>query len=297
MSLEFRDAVRERSHIENGLVIVDTFVNHKVDPILMRSCGEWLARELGQADIVITSEASGIAPALAAATALGVPMVFAKKRPAPSEGSIARQVVSPTKGDRSWLEIKPHVLDGVYTAVVVDDFLPAAVTYVDYEIVGDAGECVLTDAAKPQLVTCTFDDPLAPGEAAPRITLLVTVDDIEPGEQFVNQARVRGTYAAREVDGDANFLDQDPELACEPTAGEVCDLSPRAGVTGGTPTTTTTESGAPTTTIVASNAATTTIAAELPPTGSNGTNTMIWIGVLLLSAGAAISLLVRRQTA
>ena len=144
MSQEFRDAVRERSHMKDGLVIVDTFVNHKVDPALMRSCGEWLARELGQADIVVTSEASGIAPALAAATALGVPMVFAKKRPKPSDGSIARQVISPTKGDRSWLEIKPHVLDGIHTAVVVDDFLSAGRTALTLsELLGEAGVQIL----------------------------------------------------------------------------------------------------------------------------------------------------------
>jgi xanthine phosphoribosyltransferase len=144
MSQEFRDAVRERSHIRDGLVIVDTFVNHKIDPVLMRSCGEWLARELGQADVVVTSEASGIAPALAAATALGVPMVFAKKRPKPSEGSIARQVVSPTKGDRSWLEIKPHVLEGIHTAVVVDDFLSAGRTALTLsELLSEAGVQIL----------------------------------------------------------------------------------------------------------------------------------------------------------
>lgn len=128
MSQEFRDAVRERSRIENGLVMVDTFVNHRVDPVLMRSCGEWLARELGQVDAVVTSEASGIAPALAAATALGVDMVFAKKRSKPSEGAFARQIVSPTKGDRSWLEIKPHTLEGISNAVVIDDFLSAGRT-------------------------------------------------------------------------------------------------------------------------------------------------------------------------
>lgn len=140
MSQEFRDAVRERSHIRDGLVIVDTFVNHKVDPVLMRSCGEWLARELGSADVVVTSEASGIAPALAAATALGVPMVFAKKRSTRSEGSISRQIVSPTKGDRSWLEIKPHVLEGVRTAVVVDDFLSAGRTALTLsELISEAG--------------------------------------------------------------------------------------------------------------------------------------------------------------
>ncbi|CAE7779942.1 unnamed protein product [Symbiodinium sp. KB8] len=181
--------------------------------------------------------------------------------------------------------------------VVVDDLLPAGVTYVDYEIEGDAGSCTLTQAAKPQLVTCTFDDALAPGAEAPGITLLVTVDSIDPGEQIVNQARVRGTYEAPEVNGNANFLDEAAGLTCEPTEGEVCDMSPRAGVTGGTPTTTSTASGSPTTTVVGSNSATTTIAAELPPTGSNGTNTMVWIGALLLGAGAAISLLVRRQAA
>ncbi len=181
--------------------------------------------------------------------------------------------------------------------VVVDDLLPAGVTYVDYEIEGDAGSCTLTQAAKPQLVTCTFDDALAPGAEAPGITLLVTVDSIDPGEQIVNQARVRGTYEAPDVNGNANFLDEAAGLTCEPTEGEVCDMSPRAGVTGGTPTTTSTASGSPTTTVVGSNSATTTIAAELPPTGSNGTNTMVWIGALLLGAGAAISLLVRRQAA
>lgn len=140
MSQEFRDAVRERSHIDGDLVIVDTFVNHRVDPVLMRSCGEWLARELGQADVVVTSEASGIAPALAAATALAVPMVFAKKRSEPSEGAMARQIVSPTKGDRSWLEIKPHVLDGFHTAVVVDDFLSAGRTALALsELLGEKG--------------------------------------------------------------------------------------------------------------------------------------------------------------
>lgn len=114
--------------MEGDLVIVDTFVNHRVDPVLMRSCGEWLARELGRADLVVTSEASGIAPALAAATALSVPMVFAKKQSEPSKGAIARRIVSPTKGDRRWLEIRPHVLDGARSAVVVDDFLSAGRT-------------------------------------------------------------------------------------------------------------------------------------------------------------------------
>lgn len=130
--------------MRDGLVIVDTFVNHRVDPVLMRSCGEWLARELGRADVVVTSEASGIAPALAAATALGVSMVFAKKRSTPSAGSIARKVISPTKGDRSWLEIKPHVLEGIHTAVVVDDFLSAGRTALTLsELLTEAGVEIL----------------------------------------------------------------------------------------------------------------------------------------------------------
>ena len=62
-------------------------------------------------------------------------------------------------------------------------------------VAGGAGTCVLTETAKPQLVTCTLDDSIAPGASSPEITLLVTVDaGVNAGSDLVNQARVRGQY-------------------------------------------------------------------------------------------------------
>lgn len=123
MSDALRAAIRQRGRVEGELVLVDTFLNHRVDPVLLRDVAGWLSDHLGAADAVVTSEASGIAPALIVAELRGVPMVFAKKRNAPRDGTLSRQVVSPTKGDRPWLEFAPHTLDGIGSAVVIDDFL------------------------------------------------------------------------------------------------------------------------------------------------------------------------------
>jgi xanthine phosphoribosyltransferase len=123
VSDELKKAIRQHGRVDGDLVMVDGFLNHRVDVGLVGHIGVWLAEALGPCDAVITSEASGIAPAYATAEALGVPMVFAKKRPGRPAGPISRNVHSPTKGDSPWLHLAPHVLEGLHTVVVVDDFL------------------------------------------------------------------------------------------------------------------------------------------------------------------------------
>lgn len=123
MSERLREAIRTRGRVSGELVLVDTFLNHKVDVELMTEIGAWLAARFEPVDAVVTSEASGIAPAFTTAMALGVPVVYAKKRHEPRAGVLSRQVESPTKGDRPWLELAPHILDGIHTALIVDDFL------------------------------------------------------------------------------------------------------------------------------------------------------------------------------
>ncbi len=103
--------------------MVDGFLNHRVDVALMGDIGTWLAAAIGSCDAIVTSEASGIAPAFATASALGVPMVFAKKRPGTPPGPVSRSVHSPTKGDTPWLHISPRALDGLERVAIVDDFL------------------------------------------------------------------------------------------------------------------------------------------------------------------------------
>jgi xanthine phosphoribosyltransferase len=120
---ELRNAIRSQGRVEGDLVMVDGFLNHRVDVELMGALGRWFAGELAGHDAVLTSEASGIAPALVTAQALGVPMVFAKKRSAPLDGMLSRLVVSPTKGEPTHLSIAPRTLAGIRNPVVVDDFL------------------------------------------------------------------------------------------------------------------------------------------------------------------------------
>ena len=64
-----------------NILKVDSFLTHQVDLNLMKEIGKVFADKFKGAGItkVVTIEASGIAPALYTADALGVPMIFAKK--------------------------------------------------------------------------------------------------------------------------------------------------------------------------------------------------------------------------
>ena len=61
--------LKEGTNLGNGILKVDGFVNHQVDPMLMDTCGKEFARlfkSLG-ATKVLTAEISGIAPAVTTA--------------------------------------------------------------------------------------------------------------------------------------------------------------------------------------------------------------------------------------
>ena len=62
--------------LENGILKVDGFVNHQVDPMLMDTCGREFANTFAHlgATKVLTAEISGIAPALTTALHLGIPV-------------------------------------------------------------------------------------------------------------------------------------------------------------------------------------------------------------------------------
>ncbi|GJM82478.1 hypothetical protein HMSSN139_49740 [Paenibacillus sp. HMSSN-139] len=65
----------------NQVLKVDSFLNHQMDPVLMKEVGAEFARRFGGEGItkVLTIESSGIAPAIMTALELGVPMIFARK--------------------------------------------------------------------------------------------------------------------------------------------------------------------------------------------------------------------------
>lgn len=116
----------EATVIENQIIKIDHFLNHRIEPALMCAMGAELAKRLAQykPDLVLTAEASGIAPGLVTAIELGVPMVYAKKyAPRIEPPEYSRIVSSPTKGGETRLVIGQKYLWAGARVVIVDDIL------------------------------------------------------------------------------------------------------------------------------------------------------------------------------
>jgi len=121
-----RRAIVERGRVEGTLLKVDDFLNHRVDPDLIVAVGDSLAERFATAtpDLVLTAEASGIAPALTCAQRLRLPMVFAKKYLGPGGRDVYfREVFSPTRGMEYRVEVFRRALSPGLRVLIVDDFL------------------------------------------------------------------------------------------------------------------------------------------------------------------------------
>ncbi|GAA5179620.1 xanthine phosphoribosyltransferase [Niveibacterium umoris] len=116
----------EATVLDNQIIKIDHFLNHRIEPAFMTAMGREIASRLAgyQPDIVLTAEASGIAPGLVAAIALDVPMVYAKKyAPMIEPPAYSRIVPSPTKGGETRLVIGKRYLWEGARVVIVDDIL------------------------------------------------------------------------------------------------------------------------------------------------------------------------------
>lgn len=124
--------LREGKHLGRGILKVDSFLNHQVDPMLMMACGEVIARRIAftRPTKVLTAEISGIAPALAAAYHLRIPLVFARKhRPVTMpENAFRTTAPSPTKGGVVELWLSPEWIGARDRVLIVDDFLASGQT-------------------------------------------------------------------------------------------------------------------------------------------------------------------------
>lgn len=111
----------------DGVLKVDSFVTHQVDPVLMEAIGKRFAQVFQAANItkVVTIEASGIAPALYTAQELGVPLVFARKSKSltMNEELLTAQVYSFTKQVTSSVSISKKFLTENDNVLLIDDFL------------------------------------------------------------------------------------------------------------------------------------------------------------------------------
>ncbi len=124
--------LREGRNLGNGILKVDGFVNHQVDPRLMDACGREFARRFhhSEATKILTAEISGIAPALTTALHMGLPVVYARKHKPITMPDQVLLTLSPshTKGRTVDLIVSPEYLAGGERVIIIDDFLASGAT-------------------------------------------------------------------------------------------------------------------------------------------------------------------------
>jgi xanthine phosphoribosyltransferase len=131
------DALQQRilaegKNLGRGILKVDSFVNHQVDPMLMRECAIELARRFKpfQPTKVLTAEISGIGPALMTALELKVSVVYARKHKPITMPDMVFLTTAPshTKGNDVNLMVSPEYLGSAERVLIIDDFLASGQT-------------------------------------------------------------------------------------------------------------------------------------------------------------------------
>ena len=125
----------EGKNLGRGILKVDGFINHQLDPQLTLEMGQSFARRFAAAGVtnitkIITAEVSGIAPALTTGIVLNVPVIYARKtRPItmPS-GYFSAHAPSHTKGGMVDLIVSPEYLQPDDRVLLIDDFLATGQT-------------------------------------------------------------------------------------------------------------------------------------------------------------------------
>ena len=73
--------LKDGKSFDGGILKVDSFINHQMDPILMKAIASEFVKRFSDLNInkIVTIEASGIAPAIMVGLELELPVVFVKK--------------------------------------------------------------------------------------------------------------------------------------------------------------------------------------------------------------------------
>lgn len=123
---------RDGRNLGGGILKVDGFINHQVDPVLMEACGREFARQFKDsgATKVLTAEISGIAPALTTGLHLNIPVVYARKnKPITMPDQVFLTLApSHTKGRTVELIVSPEYLSSAERVLIIDDFLASGAT-------------------------------------------------------------------------------------------------------------------------------------------------------------------------
>ncbi len=122
----------EGRNLGHGILKVDSFVNHQVDPQLMQACGEEFARLFADsgATKILTCEISGIAPALMTGVAMKLPIVYARKSKPITMPDTVFLTTAPSHTKKRDVEVmaSPEYLRAGEKVLIIDDFLATGQT-------------------------------------------------------------------------------------------------------------------------------------------------------------------------
>lgn len=112
--------------LPGGILKVDSFINHQIDPVLMGEMAEEFVRRFSGVDVdkILTVEASGVAPAIMVGYLLKKPVVFAKKsKPSTMADMYVSRVFSFTKNREYEICVSRSYLSEGEKVLFIDDFL------------------------------------------------------------------------------------------------------------------------------------------------------------------------------
>lgn len=118
---------KEGQVLSEAVLKVDSFLNHQIDPMLMKEVGEEFANRFSDQIItkVLTIESSGIAPATFLGLTIGAPVVFARKRKSLTltDNIYTSKVYSFTKNETNEISVSKNFLSAEDNVIIIDDFL------------------------------------------------------------------------------------------------------------------------------------------------------------------------------
>ncbi|SDM28365.1 xanthine phosphoribosyltransferase [Sediminibacillus halophilus] len=123
-----KDKIKTEGIVLNDNVLkVDSFINHQMDPKLMKEIGREFARLFKEEEItkVLTIESSGIAPAIMTGLEFEVPVIFARKRKSLTltKDVYTAKVYSFTKQENNEITVSHKYIEKGDNVLIIDDFL------------------------------------------------------------------------------------------------------------------------------------------------------------------------------
>ena len=150
----------EGKNLGNGILKVDSFINHQVDAELMMACGIEFANLFAKtgATKILTCEISGIAPALMTGWQLKLPVVYARKTKPITMPDIVYMTTAPSHTKRRDVEImaSPEYLRSGDSVLIIDDFLATGMTILALVRIAQAAGCAVVGIGT--LVEKTFEN-------------------------------------------------------------------------------------------------------------------------------------------